>query len=252
MKKAIIIQARLGSSRMPGKILLPFYHQQTILSIILSRLISSFPDTPVVVATSADSTNDPLASEAARLGAICFRGDENDVLSRFLGAAEMVGAEAIIRVCSDNPFLSADAVGQELHALESPLTPDYVGFWVNDRPNILTHHGFYPEGVTVDALRRVCALTRESLYHEHVTNFIYTHPDLFKLLWLSPDPALNGRNDVRLTIDTPDDFEAARRIYDEMISAAIPLTIANVVNHIDSADPELIESMKCQIDKNSK
>lgn len=253
MKKAIIIQARLGSTRMPGKILLPFYHNETILSIIVKRLIAAFPDVPVVVATSVDSSNDPLEREAIRLGAFCYRGDENDVLSRFIGASEMVGAEAIIRVCSDNPFLSDEAISRLLQNLTSEsYNPDYVGFWVNNHPNILTHHGFYAEGVKVEALKRVAEMTSEKLYHEHVTNFIYTHPDNFRLLWLDPDPALIGREDIRLTIDTPDDFNSARRIYSELTDSSTPLTISNVVAHIDAADSDLIASMTRQIDKNSK
>lgn len=103
--KAIIIQARTGSTRLPGKVLADFYDGQSILEIIINRCKELDAEWPVIVATSAADADKAIVNLATACGVKTFAGDEQDVLKRFIDAAEQFGARKLIRVCADNPFL---------------------------------------------------------------------------------------------------------------------------------------------------
>lgn len=248
-KIVFIIQARLGSTRMPAKIIRPFYDGWSIIQLLLEKL-KQFSECDIVLATSVDSANDLLEQIAKESGVRCFRGSENDVLQRFIDAAESVNAKRIIRVCSDNPFLNEDAIKQLLERVENS-SADYISFRVNDTPSIKTHFGFWTEYVTLEALKRVKELTNESLYHEHVTNYIYSHPEDFAIEWIPASTCLEGRTDIRLTCDTPTDFQNTQEIYAEIIGVHPHPTIENIVAYLD-AHPQYLQTMKEEIKKNSK
>ena len=104
-KTKIIIQARTGSTRLPQKMILPFYENEGIFSLLLKKLTITFDKNDIILATSVNENNDVLVEIAERYGIKYFRGSENDVLQRFIDAAKEFNAENIIRVCADNPFL---------------------------------------------------------------------------------------------------------------------------------------------------
>lgn len=241
-----IIQARLGSTRLPGKILLPFHDGKSIFELMLDKF-GAIEGTGCIVATSASPANDELEEICARKGVKCFRGSEDDVLQRFIDAAEAYGADRIIRVCSDNPFLNIPSV-RELIAAASSGDWDYISFDVGGVPSIRTHYGFWTEYVTLAALKKVKSLTSEQLYHEHVTNYIYSHPDAFRIKWLGVPPVVLENGGVRLTIDTAQDFENARAVY---AATEDRDSFESVFASIRAADG-IAESMKNQIINNSK
>ena len=111
-KVGIIIQARMGSTRLPGKILKPFHENHSILDIILDKF-HEIKGAKVIVATSTNEENDALEEYLISRGENVFRGSENDVLERFIDAAEKYDVDSIIRICSDNPFLDSEGI-QEL------------------------------------------------------------------------------------------------------------------------------------------
>lgn len=242
-----IIQARLGSTRLPNKILLPFYRKECILSIIIDKL-RQLPDAEIILATTDNERDSPLADIAKSHQVKLYRGSESDVLGRFIGAARRYGANKIIRVCSDNPFLDLESLRTLLQEGKRS-DADYISFIVNGKPSIKTHFGFWAEFTTLDALEKVQATTQESIYHEHVTNYIYTHPDQFRIKWLKTPDILNGRNDIRLTIDTFQDFTDAQVIYEKYIMDN--MTIEDLVAYLDK-NPEIIDKMKEEIKLNSK
>lgn len=248
-KITFIIQARLGSTRMPAKIIKPFYESKSIIQLLLDKLMQ-YAGCEVVLATSTDATNDPLAQIASEYGVSCFRGSENDVLQRFIDAAEYADARRIIRVCSDNPLLNEQAIETLLKAAENSEA-DYISFMVNQTPSIKTHFGFWTEYVTLDALKKVRQLTDEKIYHEHVTNYIYAHPEDFTIEWLPTPECLLGREDIRLTCDTPVDFQNAQSVYASIIHAHPHPTIEDIVAYVD-AHPQYLQNMKEEIAKNSK
>lgn len=244
--KAFIIQARVGSTRLPYKILLPFFKDKSIIDIVIEKL--QIFNIPIILATSMDEANDMLESIAHRHGIKCFRGDENDVLQRFISAAEEFSVDEVIRVCSDNPMLDVYAIQQLLEIADDKY--DYVSFDIGGTPSIKTHFGFWTEYVTLDALKKVAELTSEPNYHEHVTNHIYTHPDIYNIKWISVEEYIICHPAIRTTIDTSEDFNTVQAIYEELV-VTDSVTIQGVIKYAYS-HPDVLQRMQSQININSK
>lgn len=250
MKLAFIIQARLGSTRLPGKILLPFYNGKSILDLLINKL-KQIKDAQIILATSTNLVNAPLEIIAQQNDIACFRGSETDVLQRFIDAAEAFGSDKIIRICSDNPFLELKSIQYLVDYVKDNSQYDYVSFNVNGIPSIKTHYGFWTEYVTLDALKKVVSLTQEPLYHEHVTNFIYTHPEFFNYLLLDTADVLKSHDKIRLTIDTETDFKNAQAVYKELVEVTPYPTIEQIVYFLDN-HPSYYQIMNQEILNNSK
>lgn len=250
MNIGIIIQARMGSTRFPGKILKPFYENQSILDIILQNL-HKVDQSKVIVATSTASNNDVLASYLRSKGELIYRGSESDVLDRFISAAEAFNVDGIIRICSDNPFLDLQGVVTLVEQARKS-DADYIGYQINDTPSIKTHFGFWGEYVTLNALKKVYETTHFGTpAHEHVTIHIYTHPNEYKCEWIKSPEYLQGRNDIRLTIDTQEDMKNAQRVYTELKAINGEFGLKNVVDYLNQ-HKELTNSMKSIINNNKK
>ncbi len=245
----IIIQARTGSTRMPEKVIRPFFQEQTILDLLLEK--AGKLNVPVVLATTVNPLDDRLCMIAEKHLIPVFRGSENDVLERFIQAAQQFGFSKIIRVCADNPFLDLAGL-QTLEAEFSKSNADYLAFQLaGNIPSILTHFGFWAEAVRLDALGKAANLTTEKLYHEHVTNFIYGNPPLFNVQFLPADPIVFSRSDIRMTLDTPEDFEIQKNIYATISKENPNFGILEIVFWLDH-HPEILEKMKNEILKNQK
>lgn len=249
MNLGIIIQARLGSTRLPGKILLPFYRGQTIIDILLEKLHRA-TDIPVVIATTTDPGNDLLVAHLQARGELVFRGSENDVLDRFIQAAGLHQLEGIIRICSDNPFIDLKGI-QNLIEKAQNSEAEYIGFRINGLPSIKTHFGFWGEYVTCNALKKVAASTDDQPAHEHVTIHIYSHPGEYHCEWIECPDFIQGRNDIRLTVDTQEDFANAQMVYANQKNSHPDFGLKEVVDYIDQHE-ELKSSMKRIIEQNAK
>lgn len=246
-----IVQARSGSTRMPNKILLPFFKGNSILDLLIEKL-KEVKGTKIIVATSENQNCDAIEDVAKKHAVKCFRGSENDVLQRFIDAAEVNHAEQLIRVCSDNPFLELNSINNLVDYVNSSNDNyDYVSFNVNGSPSIKTHYGFWTEYVTLRALKKVSTMTNEKLYHEHVTNYIYSNPDYFRINWIEGPKVIESHLDIRLTIDTYEDFKNAQHIYEDLCKVNPYPTIEAVVDYLDK-HKDYYTSMKSQIIKNSK
>ena len=230
MQIGIIIQARMGSTRLPGKILKKFYGEDTLLETLL---------------------NDDLEVFLKEKGELVYRGSENDVLDRFIKAAEENQVDGIVRICSDNPFMDWHGVAQLIEKAKNS-NADYIGFRVNDTPSILTHFGFWGEYVTLDALKRVASTTLEgSPAHEHVTYHVYKHPEEYKCEWIQCPESLQGRYDIRLTIDTLEDLVNAQQVYAGLRDKETNFTLQDVIQYLD-AHQVIKKSMMSSISKNKK
>lgn len=249
MNYGIIIQARMGSTRLPRKILREFYNGQTLLETVIYNL-QKVKGVKLVVATSVNPNNDELVSFLEGKNITVFRGEENDVLDRFIRAAEANAIDGIVRICSDNPFLDWHGV-VDLVEKAKGCDADYIGYRINNTPSIKTHFGFWGEFVTLDALKRVASTTDEKPAHEHVTIHIYSHPDEYNCEWIECPDFLQGRNDIRLTVDNPEDFENAQKAYVHLYESNSDFNLKDVVDYIDS-HKELQESMKNMISNNQK
>lgn len=245
----IIIQARTGSTRMPEKVIQPFYGGQTILDLLLEK--AKKLNLPVVLATTVNPSDDRIVNLAHQHEIAVFRGSENDVLDRFIKAAQEAGFEKVIRICADNPFLDLASL-QTLADAFWESEADYLGFQLaGDKPSILTHFGFWAEAVRLSALEKAASLTDEKLYHEHVTNFIYGHPEVFNVQFIKADPLVFSRSDIRMTLDTAEDFDLQKEIYATIRQQNPTFGIREIVPYLD-AHAQLLEKMKQEIQKNQK
>lgn len=245
---SIIIQARTGSTRLPNKMVKLFYNEESLLEIIISRLKES--KLPIIVATTTNTADNIIEDIAVSKNVKIFRGDENDVLKRFIDAAEHFGADKIIRVCADNPLLDIEAI-KFLHQNFIESNVDYWCFATNEGiPTIKTHYGFWCEGVALLALKNVEKLTNEPLFREHVTNFIYSNPKHFTI----DKKAINVEIEelkLRLTIDTLADFELMQEIYSQLIKNSIPLHAFEISSFV-SQNKHWLQIMNQEIILNSK
>lgn len=250
-KCGIIIQARTGSTRLPRKMALPFYEGKGILQLLLERIRAAVPEgTEVVVATTDAAGDDVICDIARDCGCRIFRGSEEDVLSRFIGAAGHYGLDRVLRICADNPFLDMDCMLNILRLLSDGVADYYAYATSAGLPSMKTHYGFWCEGVRVDALRRVAGLTSEKLYHEHVTNYIYAHPEIFSLSFTQIPPQLDSNRRIRLTLDTAEDFAMQQQIYARVMQLG-GISTDRVMQVLES-DPAYYERMEQQIKSNSK
>lgn len=247
----IIIQARTGSSRLPNKMILPFYENTCILDILLNRLKLFIPDIPIIVATTNAENDGAIVEISKQNRMLCYRGSENDVLQRFIESADYFGIDKIIRICADNPFLDMKAL-RELIQQFSVVNCDYLAFSTSlGLPTIKTHYGFWTEAVKLAALKKIVSLTQESLFHEHVTNYIYTFPDLFKIHYIPIPLEIETKSNIRLTLDTIEDFNIQKDIFSVLMDKNKFFSTDEVISVLD-AHPDYYEIMQKQININSK
>lgn len=250
MKDGIIIQARTGSTRLPNKILLPFYNHKSIIDILIENIKHACPDKTIVLATTYRSQDDVLEHVADEHSIHCYRGSEDNVLERFIGAANEYGMDRLIRVCSDNPFLQDDTF-QVLFNQDDAHPADYLSYaFANGQPVIKSHLGLFSELTTANALHRVAKATNEKLYCEHVTNYLYAHPEQFNVRLLPLPAILENRHDLRFTLDTHDDFILLQKLYAEWMET-VPHNIESLL-HLTDRNNDHLQQMKFNIAHNEK
>lgn len=246
---AIIIQARSGSTRLPNKMNLNFYNEDSILDIIVSRIKKAFPDLLIVLATTSNDKDDALVERVSKHQIEVFRGCEDDVLDRFITAAEFYKVHKIIRICADNPFIDMTSLKELINQFECS-NADYISYQTKTGvPTVKTHYGFWAEAVTLKALKKVKDLTDDYFYHEHVTNYIYGNPDIFKIEFI-PIPDYLNSTEIRLTIDTKVDFNTAKEVYDYVLKEK-KLNIKHIYDAVLSRD-KWLKSMSEQINEQKK
>lgn len=251
MKTGIILQARTGSTRLPGKMTMDFFQGKTILDILLERLTDHFPALPIVVATTVNERDQAMVDAAERNGVASFRGSEEDVLQRFVDAAQHFSLSHVVRICADNPMLSPSLLKELLNAWGEGKT-DYCSYQLPDgTPTIRSHYGLFAECVRTDALEKVIASNHEAFFHEHVTNYLYNHPEQFQLQFLPSPVVLNPYPQIRMTIDTAGDFENAGKVYRAFVEGGLEFNAENTVKVLQQQEGLLL-AMNNEIIANSK
>jgi len=242
----LIIQARMGSTRLPNKMTLPFYQGQGVFTLLLKKLLTKFNPQQIVLATSNRPRDQILIDAASQFEIPHFAGSEKNVLDRFIKAAHHFKFEKIIRICADNPFFDIEHL--ELFMKEiSNNDLDYVYYiTANGKPSIKTQLGLFSEAVSLSALEKVNVKTDSPLFHEHVTNYIYENPELFRLKPI-PLPAYANKENIRLTLDTQADYDLEKeifKIYGKLSSSELLESI--------SKDTSILQKMRTQILVNNK
>lgn len=225
MKVVIIVQARMTSTRLPGKILLPVLGKP-LLEYQIERLKRCNKADGIVIATTINASDDVLVEKAKQWGVGCYRGDEEDVLSRYCEAAADFEADAIVRITSDCPLIDPAVVDRVINAfIAHPKRYDYVS-------NIL--HRTYPRGmdtevVSAATLLKVAQLTQEPRFREHVTAFIYQNPEMFQIHGVEFD---RDESRHRWTVDTIEDFELIRRILEALYPTTPMFSLEEIIKLI--------------------
>jgi len=247
-----IVQCRVGSTRMPNKMLIPFFKQQSILDIVLEKLKINFTNIQIIVATSISAENDVLEQVAKNYACEVYRGSEENVLQRFIDAAVHFKHNNIIRICADNPFLDINEMDRLIKFSEENVDYDYISFKVHHQPSIKSHFGFWSEYVKLDVLQSIVSKTDDDFYHEHVTNYIYENQTDYNVKFLDVNPVLNGIEDIRMTLDTLNDFNILSDIYSKLNSKyGVSFGVDEIIEFMNSEHNYRI-AMKKQINLNSK
>jgi spore coat polysaccharide biosynthesis protein SpsF len=207
-KIVAIVQARMGANRLPGKMMLSL-HGMPIVKWVYQRTQKAKSICAVVFAIPDNKDNDLLNEYLNQIGAMVYRGSEDDLVERLFMAAKYVNATHVVRVCADNPFISGAEVDKLIQFyLESKC--DYAYNHIpknNNYPN-----GIGAEIVSFKVLQKVNEEARDPDHREHVFNFIWTHPEKFKILTFEPEDKRLACPDIKLDIDTQQDFEKLCRM----------------------------------------
>jgi spore coat polysaccharide biosynthesis protein SpsF len=233
MKVAAIIQARTGSTRLPGKVLKKVLGK-TLLEYQIERVKRAKTIDEIIIATTAKESDDPIVQLCQQLSIPYYRGSEENVLSRYYEAATEFNVDVIVRLTSDCPIIDPDVIDQVVgYYLENQDQYDYVS-------NTLTRT--YPRGLDTEVfpyevLKRVHEEAKELTYREHVTAYIYYHPDQFRLCNV-PNEKDESRH--RWTVDTVEDFFLVKNILEKLYPTNSLFTLEDVIQVLQDK-PEWIK-----------
>ncbi len=230
MKVVAIIQARMGSTRLPGKVMKEIVGK-TVLEHVITRVKQAKGIDEIVIATTIKPEDEIIAIEAERLGVKVFRGSEEDVLSRYYHAAKENNSDVIIRITSDCPLIDPEIIDK------------LIGFYIDNDYRIVTNAGSdlskrtYPRGLdteifSLEELESAFMKAKNRYQREHVTPYMYENDNIF-----------NYKNDKdyskhRWTLDTKEDFELITRIYSELYNEKHDFYLDDIIKLFEKR-PEL-------------
>jgi len=205
MKIVATIEARMTSSRLPGKVLLPVAGKP-MLQHLIERLRAVPSLDEIIIATTVNSTDDTIDDFSREIGVCCYRGSEEDVMARVIGAAETAQADLVVEITGDCPIIDPQIVEQTIRIYNSN-SADYVSN---------AHIRSYPDGMDaqvflLQTLKNSAEKTVDPLDHEHVTLHIRNHPEIYSHFHLVAPPELHWP-DLGLTLDERSDYELLKRI----------------------------------------
>ena len=209
MKTSIIVQARMTSTRLPGKVLLEVSNKP-LLAYVIERLRMVPLADNLIIATTTNASDDGIVELCEKMGCMYFRGSEDNVLERYHGSALSLESDVIVRITSDCPLIDPMVVNEVIdHFLTNRAEFDYVS-------NTLTRT--YPRGLDCEVFSRKVLQeahdeATEQSEREHVTPFIYTRPNRFRLGTVTLPQDYSHH---RWTVDTPADFELIRIMLEEL------------------------------------
>ena len=221
-----VVQARMGSSRLPGKVLLPLAGQPLLVRMTARVRRASLAGT-VVVATTTAPADDAVAACCAAHGLECFRGDALDLLDRHYQAARHYGADVVLKIPSDCPLIDPAVIDEVVRFyLDFAECYDFVS-------NL--HPATFPDGNDVEvmpfgALETAWREARRPLEREHTTPFFWENPDRFRLANVTWDTGLDYSMSHRWTIDYPEDYSFIGAVYDVLHPAKPDFGLHDILN----------------------
>jgi spore coat polysaccharide biosynthesis protein SpsF len=221
------IEARMTSSRLPGKVLKPCLGRP-MLELMIERVRRAPSLSGVVVCTTTNPADDPVVELCERLKVWYWRGSEEDVLQRVLHGAQMHGIDTIVELTGDCPLIDPALIEETISA--------YLKAGVDYCSNALVRS--YPIGMDTQVfatkvLADVDSRTKDPVDHEHVSLYIYRHPELYSLKAVEAPPALR-LPEMRLTLDTPEDLALITAVFERLAPTKPAFDLADVLAVLDS------------------
>jgi spore coat polysaccharide biosynthesis protein SpsF len=211
-KIVIVVQARMASSRLPGKVMLPVLGK-SILALMIERLQMIKHQATIVIATSVNAADDIIEQEAQLLHIPCYRGSLQNLLDRHYQVALQHNADVVLKIPSDCPLIDPDIIDHVLtYFFEHETEFDYVS-------NL--HPATYPDGndveiMTMTCLKRAWENADKSLELEHTTPYIWENPQQFSIGNVSWETGLDYSMSHRFTIDYQEDYLFIKRVFEEL------------------------------------
>ncbi|WP_337103596.1 glycosyltransferase family protein [Paenibacillus sp. YIM B09110] len=210
MKKVAIVQARLGSTRLPSKVLMPLM-DKTVLEHVVDRLRQVPLIDEIVIATTIKASDDAIITEAERIGVAWYRGSEDHVLSRYYEAAKQYKADIVIRITSDCPVIDPE------------ITNETIRFFLERKVDYASNtiertfpRGLDTEVFTMEGLEVAYNEAHIADQYEHVTPYFYQNPNRFKLAYYTGE---SDYSHYRWTLDTEEDYCHLKEIYNHLYTS---------------------------------
>lgn len=225
MKTVAIIQARMGSTRLPGKVLKKVLGKP-LLEYQLERVKKSRLIDEIVVATTVKEQDQPIVDFCMEKGVSCYRGSEEDVLARYYEAAKAYEADIVVRLTSDCPVIDPDVIDRVIQAFLEDEEADYVS-------NTLERtfpRGMDTEVFSFQALEQAFQSARMQSEREHVTPYIWKNSDRFSI------KSVFHRDDLsihRWTVDTPEDFELIKKMIEHLYRVQRDFSMEDMLQLLD-------------------
>ena len=234
MKIAAIIEARMRSTRLPGKVFLPVLGKP-VIEMMVERIKHARYIDKIIIATTTDKSDDRIEELCKRLDIDCYRGSEDDVLSRVLEAARAHKVDLICELTGDCPLIDPIIIDQVVTMYMSGFY-DYTANGFNEQT--------YPRGLDVkvfptSVLEKTAKLTTNAIDHVHVSCFIYHNPKIFRLGGITAPAAVFGP-DIRITLDTAEDYELIKRIFEALYKKNKIFLAKDIVKYLRD-NPELLK-----------
>jgi len=233
---AIVVQARMSSGRLPGKVMLPLLGK-SLLFRMMERLRMTRHQAQLVIATSLEKSDDIIEQEAATIGVPCYRGSMNNLLDRHYQAAKLYDPDIVIKIPSDCPLIDPRIIDQVLDFyFDAPGQYDYVS-------NL--HPATFPDGndveiMTMKCLEKTWKEATRILELEHTTPYIWENQDRFRIGNVIWDTGNDYSMTHRFTIDYPADYEFIRCVFEELYSAKNNFSCADILRLLEKR-PEIYD-----------
>ena len=233
MHRVAIIEARMKSTRLPGKVLMPILGKP-MLELLIERIKQAAYVDQIVVATTEYASDDPIEELTKRLNVGCFRGSEDDVLDRVLRASQHYAADIIVEVTGDCPLIEAEKIDQMLRSFQY-MDYDFMANRLDGSyPPGLGHRIFWRK-----TLEKVNRLTQDPIDKEHVTLYVWEHPEHFSVYHFQNNLDPKYWN-IRLTVDNQEDFDFIRAIFEELYPGNPKFDLYDIIDLLERR-PELME-----------
>jgi spore coat polysaccharide biosynthesis protein SpsF len=235
----IVVQARRGSTRLPGKIMMPLVGAPLLVRMV-ERVQAAKTPVKVVVATTIESIDDKVEELCKEYGIECFRGHPTDLLDRHYKAGEVYNADIVVKIPSDVPLIDPKVIDKVLqYYLNNEDKYDFVS-------NL--HPATYPDGndvevMPMDILETAYNEALKEMEREHTTPFIWENPKRFRIGNVEWDTGKDYSMSHRFTIDYPEDYEFIKRVYDELYDKNTEFGLDEILNLLNEK-PEIYDINK--------